>query len=150
MSEGTVIFLLMGLVITGGVVVIVSGMRHRARVLEMAHRERLMMIERGLPPATLPQFSSLEAAAQGRRPLRRSNRMLSGGIVIVGLGGAIAMLIGFASRQPEIAVGVGGAVAILGAAFIVTALVVHGPARAEAEARRDFDRQFPPVGPSSS
>jgi hypothetical protein len=149
MSEGTVIFLLVGLVITGGVVIIVSGMRHRARVLEMAHRERLMMIERGLGPSSLPPLSALDAIHE-RQVVRRSSRMLSGGIVIVGLGLALAMLVGFASRQPEIAVGVGGAVVMIGAAFIVTALVVHGPGRSEADARKEFERRmYPPVGPPS-
>ena len=51
--------------------------------------------------------------------------MMSGGIVIVGFGLALATVIGFASREPEIAVGIGGAVAILSAAFIVTAYVTQ-------------------------
>jgi hypothetical protein len=129
--------------IIGGVVIVVAGMRHRARMMEMAHRERLAMIERGLTPP--PELS----AAYQARPAARSNRLLSFGIVIVGLGLGLAMLIGFASREPEIAVGVGGAIVVLGAAFIVTALVVHGPSRQLDDSygslsRSSFDRPAPP------
>ena len=129
--------------IIGGVVIIVAGMRQRMRMMEMAHRERLAMIERGLtPPADL-------AAAYQARPAARSNRLLSVGIVIVGLGLGLAMLIGFASGEPEIAVGVGGAIVVLGAAFIVTALVVHGPGKQLEDgygsfSRSSFDRPAPP------
>jgi hypothetical protein len=110
--------------ILAGVLTIIFGMRHRAKVLEMVHRERLAMIERGLVPPTELPTSPYDQYTQRDRA-KRSNRMLSVGIVIVGLGLAIAMLIGFASREPDIAAGVGGAIAVLGAAFIVTALVVH-------------------------
>ena len=120
MQEETVIFWIFSFVIAGGVVVIVSAMKYRAKVLEMAHRERLAMIERGLKP-TGPPLSHLGLD----RPKARKSRMLSGGIVIVGFGLALATVIGFASREPEIAVGIGGAVAILGAAFIVTAYVTQ-------------------------
>jgi Domain of unknown function (DUF6249) len=120
MQEETVIFWIFSFVIAGGVFVIVNAMKYRAKVMEMAHRERLAMIERGLKP-TGPPLSHLGLD----RPKARKSRMLSGGIVIVGFGLALATVIGFASREPEIAVGVGGAVAILGAAFIVTAYVTQ-------------------------
>ena len=50
MTPESAIALVFGFATLGGVVVIVSGMRHRARILEMAHRERLAMIERGITP----------------------------------------------------------------------------------------------------
>lgn len=120
MQEETVVFWLFTFVIAGGVFVIVSALKYRAKILEMAHRERLAMIERGLKPVGGPLTDLLPS-----RPKARSSRMMSGGIVVVGLGLALAMVIGFASREPEIAVGVGGAVAILGAAFIVTSYVTR-------------------------
>jgi uncharacterized protein DUF6249 len=143
MAVETATALIFGLIVLGGVAIIIAGMRHRARILEMAHRERLAMIERGLtPPADL-------TSAYQARPAARSNRLLSFGIVIVGLGLGLAMLIGFASREPEIAVGVGGAIVVLGAAFIVTALVVHGPGKQLEDSygslsRSSFDRPAPP------
>lgn len=142
MQEETVLFWLFTFVIVGGVSVIITGMRQRAKILEMAHRERLAMIERGVAPP-----SDLSGTPYHERPKARSNRLLSGGIVIVGLGLALAMLIAFASREPEIAAGVGGAVAILGIAFIVTAYVVHGQGKDDGfppfEPRRSFERPAP-------
>src|SRR5262245_18956300 len=98
MQEETVVFWLFTFVIAGGVFVIVSALKYRAKIVEMAHRERLAMIERGLKPTgPLVDLAST-------RPVRaRSSRMMSGGIVVVGLGLAIAMVIGLASREPEIA-----------------------------------------------
>jgi hypothetical protein len=147
MQEETVIFWLFSFVIAGGVFVIVNAMKYRSKVLEMAHRERLAMIERGLKPVGSP-LSSLSAD----RPKVRSSRMMSGGIVVVGFGLALAMLIGFASREPEIAVGVGGAVAILGAAFILTAYVTQSQSQSkepepEWPSGRRLD-QTPPAPPS--
>jgi Domain of unknown function (DUF6249) len=150
MQEETVVFWLFTFVIAGGVAVIITAMRNRARVLEMAHRERLAMIERGHPmPEDLNQ-----SIYEDRQPAARSNRLLSGGIVVVGFGLALGLLLAFASREPQIAVGVGGAIVILGAAFIVTAYVVHGQGRSDAPAvrdsRRTFDRLPPPPPPSSA
>jgi hypothetical protein len=118
MQEETVVFWLFTFVIAGGVFVIVNALKYRAKILEMAHRERLAMIERGLKP-TGPLLDLSSA-----RPARaRSSRMMSGGIVIVGFGLALATVISFTSRELGLGVGIGGAVAILGAAFIVTAYV---------------------------
>ena len=66
----------------------------------------------------LPRRPSSAAAPGPTGSFRRAS-------CIVGLGLGLAVLLGFAVRQPEMAVGVGGAVAIVGAALIVTALVVH-------------------------
>jgi hypothetical protein len=144
MQEQTVVFWLFSFFIAGGVFVIVSAMKYRAKILEMAHRERLAMIERGLKPAG--PLVPLES----NRPQARSSRMMSGGIVMVGFGLALAMMIGFTSREPEIAVGIGGAVAILGAAFIVTAYVRYqepsGP-EPEWQPTRRFESSDPPPPP---
>jgi FtsH-binding integral membrane protein len=140
MQEETVVFWLFTFVIAGGVFVIVSALKYRAKILEMAHRERLAMIERGLKPA-----GPLLDLASNRPSQARSSRMMSGGIVVVGFGLALAMVIGFTSREPEIAIGIGGAVAILGAAFIVTAYVKHQvPTEPEPDWRpRSFDSSTP-------
>jgi peptidoglycan/LPS O-acetylase OafA/YrhL len=140
MQEETVVFWLFTFVIAGGVFVIVNALKYRAKILEMAHRERLAMIERGLKPA-----GPLLDVRSTRPAQLRSSRMMSGGIVAVGFGLALAVVIGFTSREPDIAVGIGGAVAILGAAFIVTAYVKHqGPKEPEAEWRpRSFDSSAP-------
>ena len=150
MQQETAVAVVFSLIVLGGVVVIVAGMRNRARILEMAHRERLAMIERGLtPPGDL-------GGAYFERPAARSSRMLSLGIVIVGLGLGLALLIGVRvaragdrgrRRRP---------VVVLGAAFIVTALVVHAPPKPDDRYLRlrpiELERSTPPVatGPSRS
>ena len=148
MQEETVVFWLFTFVIAGGVFVVVSALKYRAKILEMAHRERLAMIERGLKPVGGPLTSF-----SPNRPKARASRMMSGGIVVVGLGLAMATVIGFASREPGIAVGIGGAIAILGAAFIVTAYVTHQepkPAEPEWPGVRPLDAPSTPPPPMSS
>jgi uncharacterized membrane protein YidH (DUF202 family) len=124
MDPESVMALIFSFLIIGGVIIVYSGMRHRTKVLEMAHRERLAMIERGMTP-TGDLDGTPQQVVKAQRTAR-SNRLLSMGIVIVGLGLALATLIAFASREPELAIGIGGAVAVLGGSLIVTALLVHG------------------------
>lgn len=123
MGPEAVIIIVFSVIASCGVLVILASLWLRARLLEMAHRERLAMIERGLAPSDIPSLTYQDP--QLRRSAR-SSKLLSAGIVIVGLGLAIALLIGFASREGEIAVGVGGAIVVLGISLIVTAIVVRG------------------------
>lgn len=111
---GMALGFLMGLIsIIGGVIIIVAALQQRTKRLEMLHRERLAMIERGLVP---PSRGSVESAAG---PHAAAPRFTSFGVAIVGVGFALMFIIGLAGGAPEAGVGVGGAVAILGAAFIV-------------------------------
>jgi hypothetical protein len=96
-----------------GVFVIFLAMRGRSEALERLHRERMAMIERGHIPLAEPQTS------------RASNRSLSLGIIVVGLGLALMMIVSVAGGSPESGVGIGGAIVIVGAAFIVRSLVVR-------------------------
>lgn len=103
-----------------GVFIIFLGLRQRSQQLEMRHRERMAMIERGQIPLDEP----LDGAHPRRRPSAAASLSLSLGIIIVGVGLALMFIIGFAGGAPEIGIGIGGAVAILGGAFIVRSLVV--------------------------
>lgn len=103
-----------------GVFIIYMGLRQRSLQLEMMHKERMAMIERGQVPL------SPEPEHGGRRASAAASRSMSIGIVVVGLGLAMMMLISVAGGNPEAGIGVGGAVAILGAAFIVRNLFVSG------------------------
>jgi hypothetical protein len=149
MNPDTAVAVVFIMLIGAGVLIVFTGMRHRTKILEMAHRERLAMIERGLvPPAELT--ASVYEETRVRRSAR-SSKLLSAGIVIVGLGLGLAMLIGFASGQPEIAAGVGGAVVILGVAMIVTAVVVRPSPEEDVSAsvsRPGVDRKSFPSDPS--
>lgn len=107
-----------------GVFIIYLGLRQRSQQLEMIHRERMAMIERGQIPLS-------ETAAHGRRasgPAAPSSRSLSVGIIVVGLGLAIMTIISVAAESPEVGIGVGGAIAILGGAFIARSVLVRSDA----------------------
>lgn len=97
-----------------GVFVIYLAIKQRSQWLEMQHRERLAMIERGQIPLAEPQGRGRSAA-----------RSLSLGIIVVGLGVGLAVLISLAAGSPETGIGIGGSVACLGAAFIIKSLVVR-------------------------
>ena len=144
MDPETALALTFSLVILAGAGIIIAGMRFRSRAMEMAHRERLAMIERGMaPPGDLgPAYEEKQSS--------RGSKSMSIGIVIMGLGLALAVLIGFASREPEIAIGVGGAIAVVGFAFVVTSIVVHGAKPKDdfySTSRPVFDRPAPPPVP---
>lgn len=100
-----------------GVFIIFLGLRQRSAQLEMQHRERMAMIERG----QIPLSDSNDGPRRSRT--NAGSRSMSVGIVVVGLGLALMTLISVAGESPEVGIGVGGAVAILGAAFIVRTLI---------------------------
>ncbi len=104
-----------------GVFIIFLGLRQRSQQLEMRHRERMAMIERGQIPLSEPTGGP----PARRMPPAGSSRSLSVGIITVGLGLALMTIISIAAESPEVGVGVGGAVAVLGSAFIVRSLVAR-------------------------
>lgn len=103
--------------IFAGVFIIYMAMRQRSEHLAMLHRERLAMIERGQVPLHEPGVGGLGHAAG-------STRAMSVGIVVIGLGLAFMTLISIAAASPEEGIGIGGAIVIIGGAFVVRSLVV--------------------------
>lgn len=124
-SEDVIFLLILPMaVIVAGVVVILAALRYRARMLELVHQERVAMIERGLTPPDLNPLNDPHRL----QPAGTRSRSFSLGIVVVGLGLAFMTLIGVAAQSPNEAIGIGGAIVILGAAFIVRSLLVTPPA----------------------
>ena len=110
--------------LVAGVLIIVLALRYRARAMEMLHRERLAMIERGLVPP--PEVNPAHVVWRGEAPPAgdvASARALTAGIIIIALGFAFMSLIGITAGAPEVAIGLGGAVTIIGASLIVISLV---------------------------
>jgi hypothetical protein len=122
-SEDSIFFLASVLplsVIVGGVVIIVMAMRQRALTLEMKHRERMAMIEKGLLTAPERNPAAFEAVLQRHDQVAEPpGRSISFGVIIVALGVGFMLMVGFAAEAPGPAVGIGGAVVVLGLAFIV-------------------------------
>jgi hypothetical protein len=104
-----------------GVFIVYMGLRQRSQQLEMRHKERMAMIERGQIPLSEPSgvVPHLRRIESGSAPARS----LSVGIIVVGLGLALMTIISIAGESPEVGVGVGGSIAILGGAFIARSLV---------------------------
>jgi hypothetical protein len=99
----------------------------RAHLRELAHRERLAMIEKGLlAPAELqPGLSDPSGHHRGAAdPISSTaGRFRSAGVMMVGLGVAVALVIGVAAHVPNVGLGIGGAIAAIGAAMIINGVL---------------------------
>ena len=134
------------LAMVAGVMVIFMAMRQRSQFVEMQHRERMAMIERGLTPGDGPIVSG--GPLHQRHVLVRHDRVpaprsMTLGIVVVAVGLGLMSIVGIAAGAPEVAVGIGGAIVIVGAAFIVNSMVW----RSIAAARPHDPPPSPPLPP---
>jgi hypothetical protein len=92
----------------------------RRTLRELEIKERVALIEKGLsPPPELLPTGSVEGV---NSPATRADRYRTAGILFVGLGLALMLLLGAAANIPQIGVGVGGAIALLGAALIANSV----------------------------
>lgn len=127
MPEEVTIFLSFIGVVIGGVVLMIAAMNNRRRIREMAHKERLAMIERGLIPSPESDPGGFEAAmgtaAGGRGPLP-GERYRTVGIALIGLGVGLGLLIATAGGSGRIGLGVGGAWVALGGASLLNYLLI--------------------------
>ncbi len=110
--------------IVGGLIIAGLSMHQRARLRELAYRERIAMIEKGLmpPPETDPQAFESAAFRRETAPvdsfsMYRAVKFRTAGLILMGIGFGLMVLITFAGDQPGAGIGVGGAIALLGFAF---------------------------------
>lgn len=117
--QGLIVFMFL-IVLAGGFTLATIGFVFRQRLRELAIKERIAMIEKGLVPSPETDPARFEMLIGARRPAnRRAERYRSAGVIIMGLGVAMVFLLAFAAGVTKVAFGVGGALAILGlAAFI--------------------------------
>jgi hypothetical protein len=114
-------------VIGGGIALIAISMSGRQRMRELVMRERIALIEKGLAPSPEVDpagFDRLLGGAPRRPGNARSIRYRSAGVMVMGLGAALLLLIGFTTGNGGVAFGVGGGLLLLGAATFVNGLVV--------------------------
>jgi hypothetical protein len=111
-----------------GAALLWMAMLNRRRIREMQHRERLAMIDRGLvPPPEVDPAGFEQHSGVPRIESPSAVRSRSAGVIMMGLGLGMMVLLTFAAEAPEVGVGVGGAFALLGAAFFVNAALLSKP-----------------------
>lgn len=138
--------------IIGGIIIGALALHHRARLRELAYRERIAMIERGLvpPPEADPgRFERTfgDVSVDGPDgPGARALRHRTAGVVLLAIGLGLMLIIGLAGEAPATALGVGGAVIVIGAAGIINSIFIgQDEARRAYEARRRAAQPKPPA-----
>ena len=129
--------------IVGGVTLAGLAMHRRTRLKELAYRERIAMIEKGLVPSPEMDPARFERFVRdipepGAGPPRgsgRANRQRSLGVMLIGLSLGVATVIAFAGNDPSTAIGVGGLIGFLGLAMLLNGLL-SGHDEPEKPARR--------------
>jgi hypothetical protein len=124
-----------------GVIVIYMAMRQRALQMEMLHRERMAMIEKGQVPMD-PQAQRAPGLLSGAP--QAGMRSISLGIVVIAIGLGLMSIVGIANDEVAIGVGLGGAIMIVGAAFITIGMLRRGPGgMSSSSSSSTFDRGEP-------
>jgi hypothetical protein len=135
------IFMIPIIAMLGGFIYLIVRTVSRNRVRELEIRERIAMIERGLVPAPEVDPRGFERAMARHDTVVLRNaptRSRSAGVIFMGIGAALMFLIGFAGGEPGAAIGVGGALIIIGLAFFLNGLMSGG------RDRPNFERYAPP------
>src|SRR3954463_10178505 len=110
----------MAVIVFAALAVLWMAMSNRRAVREMEHRERLAMIQRGLVPAPESDPLGFETAVGAFNDGSLKNeRWRTAGTLMIGLGGALIILLTFSAGESAIGFGGGGAFAALGAAVLV-------------------------------
>lgn len=154
MSEDSIFFLAAVIplaVIVGGIGIILMAMKQRSQTMEMKHRERMAMIERGLLTAPERNPGAFEAALHHHDQVAEPpGSSISFGVIVIALGIGFMLMVGFAGDSPGAAIGVGGATVVLGIAFIVI-----GELKRRSQPPASWPRQYastpqPPPAPGRS
>ena len=114
------------IVLVAGTAITVMALRGRQRLKELAVQERIAMIEKGLVPSPESDPAGFESV-MARRPISaRALRYRSAGLVLTGMGLALLILLVFVmpAAVRGIAVGLGGAIAVLGLTILGNGLLL--------------------------
>ncbi len=119
--------LVFAVVVLGGMALVGITLLGRQRMRELAVKERIALIEKGLVPSPEVDPARFESLLGLRRATNPSAaRYQSAGVIVMGLGAALGVLLAFTARLPAIGVGVGGGIAILGLAAFVNGTLLSG------------------------
>src|SRR4051794_23307905 len=112
-------------ILGAGLALIAIAMLGRQRMRELVVRERIALIEKGLAPAPEVDPARFDSMVGRLRQVNAGSlRYRSAGTLIMGLGAALFLLLTFTSGQFGIAVGVGGGLAVLGAATFINGVLI--------------------------
>jgi hypothetical protein len=108
------------LFLLGGFGLVAYTLSGRQRLRELAIRERIALIEKGLVPSPESDPARFETLVRLKPPVgSTAARYRSAGVIVMGLGFAMMVLLAFAAGVPEVGLGIGGGLVIIGlAAFI--------------------------------
>jgi len=113
--------------LAGGFILAIISFIFRQRLRELAVKERIAMIEKGLVPSPEIDPARFEMLVGLRRPINsKAERYRSAGIIIMGLGAGMVFLLAFAAGVPRVTIGVGGGIAILGLAAFLNGAIQTG------------------------
>jgi hypothetical protein len=120
--EGILALLVPIVAIVGGLCIGAYSMHLKARSHEMAHRERLAMIEKGLVPTPEQDPERFDRLMGGKRDWHQHGtaRARQSGIMLMGVGVGFAILIGLTTGVPAVGLGVGGFLFMVGLARLVS------------------------------
>lgn len=104
------------------------GMHQAARRRELAHRERLAMIERGLVPTPDKDPEQFERMMGGWHPMgwdrsRAYARHRSAGIMMICVGIGVGFMMWMSAENTRTAIGIGGMIAMIGVAFLINSML---------------------------
>ena len=113
--------------IIGGLINAGLALHHRARLKELALRERIAMIEKGITPPPEVDPAAFDSGWEERevRPGVEATRAKhrTAGVILTGVGLGLMLLITLTADDMAIGIGVGGAVVILGIAFLINSML---------------------------
>ena len=143
--QGDEVVVVLALIVLAGAGLMMTAMFNRRKMREMAHRERLAMIERGLIPSPEMNPAAFESASGvGRRRTSTAGvRFRTAGVIMIGIGVGLMLLITFTVGAADVGFGVGGAWAALGGASLLNYFLLS---RHEPEDPPVPARWTPPAG----
>jgi hypothetical protein len=131
MGGETILLTVFVLIVAAGVTLLLMAMNNRRYMRELAHRERMAMIERGLvppPESDLVQFEPAAVALAGSQTPpgpKRGERFRTLGVAMIGLGVGLAFIIALTGGNAEVGLGVGGAWTALGLASLFNYFLIR-------------------------
>ena len=151
MNPGVIGALIPVVAIVGGITVAIISMMAKTRIRELQIRERIAMIEKGLVPPPEVDPSGFDRAMNRHERIDRTPgapRHRRAGITLMGVGFGLMLLIAFAGHDRASAIGVGGFLVVLGAAFFINSLfeLRQPPPAATGAGPHELPRVPPPVG----